>query len=108
MRAAMVDDPVHTDGPVIATALRGQANPYQDDGTRQAAYRSLLCAELDNEAIGDIRLALSQNQRLGNSRLYATIETMTGKRREPKSRGRPRKHRDEPPAHDAGQRELLI
>jgi hypothetical protein len=47
----------------------GQANPYlsphslylvlgKDDKTRQAAYRSLFRAELDNEAINDIRLAL--------------------------------------------------
>ncbi len=71
----------------------GRANPYlsphplylalgKNDKTRQAAYRSLLRAEWDDEAIGDIRLVLRQNQPLGNSRCYAKIETMTGQRRE--------------------------
>ncbi len=98
---------------------RLQANPYlsphplylalgKDDKTRQAAYRSLFRAELDNEAISDIRLALRQNQPLGNSRFYAKIEAMTGQRREPKPRGRPRMQREEPPAHDREQGELPI
>ncbi|HQQ35209.1 MAG TPA: hypothetical protein PK372_04655 [Rugosibacter sp.] len=34
-------------------------------------------------------LALNQKQPLGNSRFYAEIEDMTGRRREAKPRGRP-------------------
>jgi putative transposase len=63
---------------------------------------------LDKEAIDDIRLALNQNQPLGNSRFYAKVEAITGQRREPKPRGRPRKQRDEPSAADVGQGELPI
>ncbi|MCP5087565.1 MAG: transposase, partial [Rhodobacteraceae bacterium] len=97
----------------------GQANPCllphplylalgKDDKTRQATYRGLFRTELDNEAISDIRLALNQNQPLGNSLFYAKVEAMTGQRREPKPRGRPRKQRDESPAQDAGQGALPI
>jgi putative transposase len=63
---------------------------------------------LDNEAISDIRLALNQNQPLGNSRFYAKVETMIGQRREPKPRGRPRKKPDESPIKDSEQGELPI
>jgi putative transposase len=48
---------------------------------------------LDAEAIGDIRLALSQSQPLGNARFLDTIERVTGHRREAKPRGRPRVER---------------
>jgi putative transposase len=57
---------------------------------RQSAYRALFRAQLDADPIGDIRLALNQNQPLGNARFYARIEKVTGQRREPKPRGRPR------------------
>ena len=95
----------------------GQANPYlaphplylalgQDCKERQAAYRELFQVQLDSRTIEDMRLALNQNQPLGNSRFYAKIETMTGQKREAKPRGRPRKHHDAPPARDVGQGEL--
>jgi REP-associated tyrosine transposase len=48
---------------------------------------------LDAEAIGDIRLVLSQNQPLGNARFLDTIERASGHRREAKPRGRPRVER---------------
>ena len=51
---------------------------------------------MDNKAIADIRLALSQNQSLSNSRFYSRIEATTGQRREAKPRGRPRVQRDKP------------
>jgi hypothetical protein len=76
--------------------------------TRQAAYRSLFHAELDNDAISDIRLAFRQNQPFGVSRLYAKIEATTGEWREPKPRGRPTMQREDSPAHDAAQGELPI
>ena len=119
VRAAMVDDPAH----YLWTSYRhnglGQADPSitphplylalgRGDKTRQAAYRHLFRAELDKEAFNDIRLALNQNQPLGNSRFYAKVEAMTGQRREPKPRGRPRKRRDESSPVDGGQGELPI
>ena len=78
----------------------------RDDAKRQAAYRELFDAQLDSKAIDDIRLALNQNQPLGNSRFYAKIETMTGQRREAKPRGRPRVEHNESAAHNAGQGKL--
>ena len=119
VRAAMVDNPTHYRWTRYRHNALGQANPYltphplylalgRDDKIRQAAYRSLFRAQLDNEAISDIRLALNQNQPLGNSRFYARIEARTGQRREPKPRGRPRMLRDESPAHDAGQGDLPL
>ncbi len=57
--------------------------------SRQAAYRALMDA--DPDAISDqFRMALIQNQPLGNARFYARIEKVAGERREPRPRGRPR------------------
>jgi putative transposase len=95
----------------------GQANPYltphplygataKDEKERQAVYRDLFRTQLDNKAIDDIRLALNQNQPLGNARFYARIEAMTGQRREAKPRGRPRVARDEPTPQEVGQGEF--
>lgn len=117
VRAAMVDDPAHYRWTSYRHNALGQASPYltphplylaigRGDTERQAAYRDLFRAQLDNKAIDDIRLALNQNQPLGNSRFYAKIEATTGQRREAKLRGRPRVQRDESPACDAGQGEL--
>ena len=58
---------------------------------RLATYRALFRSELDDEAISEIRLALSQGQPLGKGRFLDTIERMTGQRREARPRGRPRK-----------------
>ena len=101
VRAAMVEDPAHYRWSSYRANGLGQADVmvtphslYQALGRtgteRQAAYRALFRAHLDRDAIGDIRLALNQNQPLGNERFYAKIEQMTGVRREIKSRGRPR------------------
>ena len=62
-----------------------------NDKSRQGAYRVLFRASLDQATIGDMRLALNQNQPLGNSRFMSQIARMTGERREARSRGRPRK-----------------
>jgi putative transposase len=72
---------------------------------RQSAYRALFRAQLDADPIDDIRLALNQNQPLGNARFYAKIEKVTGQRREPKPRGRPRLSVDA--MADERQRQLL-
>jgi len=108
----MVDDPAHCRWTSYRHNALGQADPYltphplyqaigRNDAERQATYRDLFRAQLDSQAIDDIRLALSQNQPLGNSRFYAWIEAMTGQRREAKPRGRPRVQNSA--AHDAGQ-----
>jgi len=78
----------------------------RDDKERQAVYRELFRVQLDSKAIEDMRLALNQNQPLGNSRFYAKIEAVTGQKRMAKPRGRPQKNHDESPAHDVGQRGL--
>jgi putative transposase len=117
VRAAMVDDPAHYRWTSYKTNALGQASAlitshtvYQQlgssDKTRQAAYRALFRSELDKEAIDDLRLALNQNQPLGNSRFYAKIEKMTGVRREAKPRGRPRTKAEEGAAKDERQDEL--
>ncbi len=106
VRAAMVDDPAHYRWTSYKVNALGQASSlitphavYQQLGTndnaRQSAYRALFRTELDKEAIDDLRLALNQNQPLGNSRFYAKIEKMTGARREAKPRGRPRVNAEE-------------
>ena len=117
VRAAMVDDPAHYRWTSYRHNALGQTNPYltphplyqalgRDDKARQAAYRELFRAQLDRKAIDDIRLALNQNQPLGNSRFYARIEKLTGQRREAKPRGRPRLRQDEMAPRDVGQGKL--
>ena len=61
---------------------------------------------MNRDAISDIRLALNQNQPLGNERFHQYIEQMTGQRREAKPRGRPRMAPDEANAIIDGQGEL--
>jgi putative transposase len=101
VRAAMVDDPAHYRWTSYRANALGQTDsrlsPHDvylslghTDKAREAAYRALFRHTLDQAAMEDIRLALSQNQPLGNSRFLARIEKMTGVRREARPRGRPR------------------
>ncbi len=101
VRAAMVDDPAHYRWTSYRTNGLGQADalvsPHplyaalgDSSDARQKAYRDLFRAHLDQAAIDDIRLALNQNQPLGDNRFYSQIERMTGERREARPRGRPR------------------
>jgi putative transposase len=101
VRAAMVDDPAHYRWTSYRANGLGQVDsrlaPHSvylelgsTDKQRQSAYRDLFRHHLDKAAIDDIRLALNQNQPLGNSRFLARIERMTGIRREARPRGRPR------------------
>ena len=117
VRAAMVDDPAHYRWTSYCHNALGQANAYltphplylaigRNDSERQAAYRDLFQAQLDSNAIDDIRVALNQNQPLGNSRFYSNIESVTGQRREAKPRGRPRVQHDEIPSPNTGQEKL--
>ena len=103
VRAAMVDDPAHYRWTSYRANALGQPDarltPHSlyralgsDDRERQVTYRALFRSHLDGPAIGDIRLALTQSQPVGNARFLAKIEQLTGVRREVKPRGRPRIH----------------
>jgi putative transposase len=79
-----------------------------DDDARRATYRELFRAALADKPLADLRLALNQDQPIGNDRFYREIEAMTGQRRELRRRGRPRKQVEQPSADDSGQRELSL
>lgn len=53
----------------------------QDYAQRQTAYRAMFRPQLDRAAIDDFRLALIQNQPIGNERFLAQIKKITGIRR---------------------------
>ena len=75
---------------------------------REEAYRALFQAVLDDGPIGELRMALNQNQPIGNARFYAEIEAMTGQRRELPQRGRPRKMKAAEAAGESEQQELPL
>ena len=117
VRAAMVDDPAHyrwtsyrhnalgaTDSRITPHVLYQALG--QTGKSRQTAYRALFRAQLEAAAIDDIRLALNQNQPLGNSRFYARIEKATSVRRQARHRGRPRSAADAKQVVVAGQEVL--
>jgi putative transposase len=100
VRAAMVADPGGYRWSSYWHNGLGQANVgvvehplYQglDIGPeqRQAIYRALFRSELDDDAIGDIRLALTQSQPLGDDRFAERICASAGVRRANAKRGRP-------------------
>jgi putative transposase len=101
VRAAMVDDPAHYRWSSYRYNGLGQPDsrlsPHplycglgRSDKERQAHYRALFRTELDRAALDDIRLAIHQNQPMGNERFLKRIEAMTGIRRQARPRGRPR------------------
>ena len=77
------------DGVILAAG--GIPRARREHSDRRGAYRALFRARLNQAAIDDTRLALNQNQPLGNSRFMTKIARMTGERREARPRGRPRK-----------------
>jgi putative transposase len=79
-----------------------------DGNARRATYRELFRGALDEKPLSDLRLALNQDQPIGNDRFYREIEAMTGRWRELRRRGRPRKRDEEASAGDAGQGELPL
>ena len=64
-----------------------------DADSRLEAYRGSFRPHGESEELTEIRLGGQQNQPVGSRRFLDTIEGMPGQRREPKSRGRPRKSR---------------
>jgi putative transposase len=118
VRAALVDAPAHYRWTSYRCNALGQSNPLlaphdlylrlaRGAAARQQAYRALFRPAPDRAAIADIRLALNQNQPLGNGRFLDEIERMTGQRRAARPRGRPRTEATEggPPP---GQGELAL
>jgi putative transposase len=61
----------------------------RDETDSQAAYRALFRSQLDEAALADIRLALSQGQPLGSDWFSDKICAATGIRHMQKGRGRP-------------------
>jgi putative transposase len=107
VRAAMVTDPADYRWSSYRTNALGQASellkPHpiymaisSEAKIRQERYRALFRSELDQDAINDIRLAINQNQALGDSRFHAEIEKRLGERRQAKPRGRPKAEDKEP------------
>ena len=119
VRAAMVDDPAHYRWSSYRAHALGQPDsrltPHPlylalglTSQSRQTAYCGLFRSQLDKAAIDDIRLALNQNQPVGNERFYAKIEKMTGMRREARARGRPRREEEGGAAVLPGQQSLEL
>jgi putative transposase len=101
VRAGLVDDPAHYRWSSYrhhaSNESAGWLVPHAvylalggDAKRRQAAYRALFRGGQDADEISAIRLALNQNQPLGNARFLNRIEKLTGERREARPRGRPR------------------
>ena len=91
VRAGMVSDPAHyrwssnrhnglgqTDERLVAHPLYQSLGRDADE--RRASYRALFRAELDDDAIGDIRLALTRSQPLGDDRFAERICAKVGVR----------------------------
>jgi putative transposase len=119
VRAGMVSDPGDYPWSSYRANAFGQANavlsPHPlyialaaDDASRRGVYRDLFRTALGDAPLSDLRMALNQDQPIGNSRFYTEIEAMTGQRRELRKRGRPRKKADEEPLADTEQHELSL
>jgi putative transposase len=100
VRAGMASDPAHYRWSSYRHNGLGPADErlvehllYQgldiDPEQRQAIYRALFRSELDDDAIGDIRLALTQSQPLGDDCFAERICAKVGVRRAHQRRGRP-------------------
>ncbi|MGB0127400.1 MAG: hypothetical protein WBP72_07145 [Rhodocyclaceae bacterium] len=97
VRAALVDHPAHYHWSSYrhnalrqAKALLTPHQLYLPLGGSDPEHRPVSRLQLDWAAIDDIRLALDQNQPLGNARFLDEIERMIGWRSEALPRGCPR------------------
>jgi putative transposase len=119
IRAGMANDPATYRWSSYRANALGQADallsPHplylalgQDKAGREEAYRALFRSALDEDPIRELRMALNQNQPIGNARFYAEIEAMTGQRRELRQRGRPRKTQASKAVGESEQHELPL
>jgi len=119
VRAGMVSDPGEYPWSSYRSNALGQANAMLSphpiylalsphDTARCDLYRNLFRTALDEEPLTDLRMALNQDQPVGNSRFYAQIEAMTGQRCELRKHGRPRKTKEKEPIQDTEQQQLPL
>jgi putative transposase len=110
VRAGMVQDPSQYRWTSYRHNGLGQADPRiaphplylaldPEHADRQAAYRALFRSELDEAALSDIRLALSQGQPLGHDRFGDRICAAAGIRRTGRRPGRPAGQPQQPAAN---------
>ncbi|MGB5832142.1 MAG: hypothetical protein WBG92_09160 [Thiohalocapsa sp.] len=78
----------------------------RDELSRRTAYRDLFGSALAEAPLEALRMALKQDQPIGNERFFVEIEMMTGQRRILRKRGRPRKPREDDAKAEEGQRQL--
>jgi putative transposase len=107
VRAGMVADPAEYPWSSYRANALGEPNPIltphplylalgPEPGERLEAYRNRFRIALAEAPLADLRMALNQNQPLGNDRFYAEIESAPIRRRAsartpfPSRRGRPR------------------
>jgi putative transposase len=106
VRAGLVTDPCDYRWSSYRATGLGQHDPLltphpwylalgADDAKRRAAYRDLFGSPLGDVSLSELRMALNQDQPIGNDRFYREIESMSGQRRELRKRGRSRKSKDE-------------
>jgi putative transposase len=99
VRASMVTDPSDYRWSSYRANGLGQHDPLltphpcylalgADDAKRRAAYRDLFGSALEEVPLSELRMALNQDQPIGNDRFYREIESMTNQRRELRKRGR--------------------
>jgi len=92
VRAGRVADPTDCHWSSYRANALGQPDPLltaqplclalgADEEARRAAYRDLFRIALEEAPLTDLRMALNQDQPIGNDRFYREIEAMTGKRR---------------------------
>jgi hypothetical protein len=67
----------------------------REPNVRQAAYRDLFMAALEQAAINDVRLVLKQGQVLGSEKFKAAMSAASRVRRTQARPGRPAKRRTE-------------
>ena len=119
VRAGMVSGPGDYPWSSYRANAFGLANPMlsphplylalsANNVVRYELYRDRFRTALDDAPLADLRMALNQDQPVGNSRFYAQIEAMTGQRRELRKRGRPKKNAEIKPPQDTGQPELPL
>ena len=101
VRSGMVSDPAQYPWTSYRANALGHYNPIltphplylalgQNEDNRRENYRSIFKTQLDQSATNNLRIAIQQNQPIGNSLFHTMIEQTTGVRREARPRGRPR------------------